>query len=88
MLLYFYHTCSQPYLNTYCNKHPCVLYLQSSKLSPTPKLTRGILWKVNGYIGRYIVYTGDDFKEGLSLTVHDEITRLRKCGLRVESMVN
>lgn len=51
----------------------------------TSSLTRGILWKVNGYIGRYIVYTGDGFKEGLSLTVHDEITRLRKCGLMNES---
>ena len=39
-----------------------------------------MLSQVNGYIGRYIVYTGDGFKEGLSLTVHDEITRWRKCG--------
>ena len=42
---------------------------------------------MNGYIGRYIVYTGDGFKEGLSLTVHDEITRLRKCGVRVETIL-
>ena len=47
----------------------------------------GTVWKVSGYIGRYIVYTGDGFKEGLSLTVHDEITRLRKCGLTLEYKV-
>lgn len=34
--------------------------------------------QVNGYIGRYVTYTGDGFKEGLSLTIHDEITRMRK----------
>ncbi|CAM9174342.1 unnamed protein product, partial [Chrysoparadoxa australica] len=31
-----------------------------------------------GHIGRYVTYTGPDFKEGVSLTVHDEITKLRK----------
>jgi len=34
--------------------------------------------QVAGYIGRYVTYTGDDFREGLSLTIHDEITRMRK----------
>ncbi|GMH39392.1 hypothetical protein BSKO_07290 [Bryopsis sp. KO-2023] len=34
--------------------------------------------QVKGYHGRYITYTGKGFQEGVSLTVHDEITRLRK----------
>lgn len=31
-----------------------------------------------GYIGRYAMYTGPDFQEGVSVTVHDEIKKLRK----------
>ncbi|CAM9295184.1 unnamed protein product [Phaeothamnion confervicola] len=31
-----------------------------------------------GYIGRYCIYTGSEFKEGVSLTAVDEVTRLRK----------
>jgi cellulose synthase/poly-beta-1,6-N-acetylglucosamine synthase-like glycosyltransferase len=31
-----------------------------------------------GYIGRYALYTGDGFQEGVSVTVHDEIKKLKK----------
>ncbi|KAK9919061.1 hypothetical protein WJX75_009087 [Coccomyxa subellipsoidea] len=34
--------------------------------------------QIRGYIGRYISYTGAGFQEGLSLTIHDEVTRYCK----------
>ncbi len=43
--------------------------------------------QVKGFIGRYITYTGPDFKEGLSLTVHDEITRWRKYAFGCSELV-
>ena len=43
--------------------------------------------QVKGFIGRYITYTGPEFKEGLSLTVHDEITRWRKYAFGCSELV-
>ncbi len=43
--------------------------------------------QVKGFIGRYITYTGPDFKEGLSLTVHDEITPWRKYAFGCSELV-
>ena len=44
-------------------------------------------WQVKGYIGRYITYTGPDFKEGLSLSIHDEISRMRKYAFGCSELV-
>eukprot|EP00898_Chlorokybus_atmophyticus_P006347 jgi/Chlat1/6713/Chrsp50S06422 len=41
----------------------------------------------HGYIGRYITFTGPNFKEGLSLTVHDEITRFQKYAFGSSEMI-
>ncbi|CAM9329387.1 unnamed protein product [Chrysoparadoxa australica] len=41
----------------------------------------------SGYIGRYITYTGPSFKEGVSLTVHDEIIKLKKFGFGACEMI-
>ena len=49
-----------------------------------PHLTE---WQVKGYIGRYITYTGPDFKEGLSLSIHDEISRMRKYAFGCSELV-
>ena len=43
--------------------------------------------QVKGYIGRYITYTGPDFKEGLSLSIHDEISRMRKYAFGCSELV-
>ena len=43
--------------------------------------------QVKGFIGRYITYTGPDFKEGLSLTIHDEISRMRKYAFGCSELV-
>jgi hypothetical protein len=43
--------------------------------------------QVKGYIGRYITYTGPDFKEGLSLTIHVEISRMRKYAFGCSELV-
>lgn len=56
------------------------------------KVTYKVLWcahlvQVKGFIGRYITYTGPEFKEGLSLTVHDEITRWRKYAFGCSELV-
>ena len=42
---------------------------------------------MKGYIGRYITYTGPDFKEGLSLSIHDEISRMRKYAFGCSELV-
>ena len=43
--------------------------------------------QVRGYTGRYITYTGPDFKEGLSLSIHDEISRMRKYAFGCSELV-
>ena len=42
---------------------------------------------MKGYIGRYITYTGPEFKEGLSLSIHDEISRMRKYAFGCSELV-
>jgi len=43
--------------------------------------------QVAGYIGRFITYTGTGFQEGLSLSVHDEISRMRKYAFGCSELV-
>ncbi len=38
-------------------------------------------FQIAGYYGRYISYTGNDFKEGVSPTYCDEIVRFKKYAL-------
>jgi cellulose synthase/poly-beta-1,6-N-acetylglucosamine synthase-like glycosyltransferase len=40
-----------------------------------------------GYIGRYVTYTGAGFMEGVSISVHDEISRLKKYAFGACEMV-
>jgi Glycosyl transferase family group 2 len=40
-----------------------------------------------GYIGRYALYTGDGFQEGVSVTIHDEIKKLKKIAYSSEEMI-
>ncbi len=43
-----------------------------------------VVWRapqVRGFIGRYVTYTGPGFREGVSLSFHDEVARFRKYAL-------
>lgn len=52
------------------------LYWAEDRVSEDFDLSLRLL--THNYIGRYITYTGTGFQEGVSLTVHDEIIRLKK----------
>jgi hypothetical protein len=41
----------------------------------------------SGYVGRYIMYTGTDFREGVSISVFDEMVKLKKYAYGTSEML-
>ena len=41
----------------------------------------------SGYVGRYIMYTGTDFREGVSISVFDEMIKLKKYAYGTSEML-